>query len=362
MLRGMYAAMAVGGSLALGLAGCSQAPADPRSLPTLVQVSTVGTGPSATELSFSGIVSARVQSGLGFRVPGKVTERLVDAGRAVKRGDALMRIDRNDLELSEAAQAGLVAAARARAEQTAADEARYRDLVSAGAVSASAYDQAKAAAISAKNQLAAAVAQQGVTSNQAGYSTLRADSDGVVMETLAEPGAVVAAGQVVIRLAHAGPREATVYLPEGLRPSIGDTAKATLYSPPLSGSAKLRQLSNSADPLTRTYDARYVLEGQAANAPLGATVAIRLVDAGKASDTTVRLGAIYDGGSGPGVWIVSGQEPVVTWRPVKIAGLGDETATLSEGLHAGEKFVSLGAQLLHPGEHVRIAPAQVAAR
>ena len=95
-----------------------------------MRVATVETSVQA-ERSFTGIVAARVQSDLGFRVPGKVLERLVDTGQTVKRGQPLMRIDPTDLRLATRAHEEAVAAATARARQTADDEARYRDLVSA---------------------------------------------------------------------------------------------------------------------------------------------------------------------------------------------------------------------------------------
>jgi RND family efflux transporter MFP subunit len=349
------------GALALGLSACAKAPADPRVGPQLVRTATVG-AKRQSEREFTGIVSARVQSDLGFRVPGKIVERLVDAGQLVHRGQPLMRIDRTDLALATAAQSGNVAAARAKALQTAADERRYRDLVSAGAVSASAYDQAKAAADAAKAQLDAASAQAGVARNEAAYSVLLADADGVVVETLAEPGQVVTAGQTVVRLAHSGPREATISLPETIRPAIGSTASASVFNSEGSGSARLRQLSNAADAQTRTFDARYVLQGAPANAPLGATVTIRLADANGASGMELPLSSIFDDGHGPGVWIVAGSPLQVTWRPVRVTGLGAETVTTEGGLRPGERFVALGAHLLHQGEAVRVAPDQVASR
>ena len=349
------------GTLPLMLAACGKAAADPRTGAPLVRVAAAGESGQGSG-AFSGIVSARVQSDLGFRVPGKVIERLVDAGQAVHRGQPLMRIDRTDLALATEAQTDVVAAARAKALQTAADEKRYRDLVAAGAVSASTYDQMKADADAARAQLEAAEAQAGVARNQAGYSVLLADADGIVVETLAEPGQVVAAGQTVVRLARAGPREATISLPETIRPAIGSTAAASVYNSAVSGTARLRQLSNAADPQTRTYDARYVLEGAAATAPLGATVTIRLADAKAADAMEVPLAAIFDNGHGPGVWIVAGSPTRVAWRPVRLAGLGEETATITGGLRAGERFVALGAHLLHQGEAVRIASDQVAAR
>ncbi len=152
-------------------------------------------------------------------------ERLVDAGQTVRRGQPLMRIDPNDLKLAAHAQQEAVAAARARARQTAEDEARYRDLVGSGAVSASAYDQVKAAADSARAQLNAAQAQADVARNAMSYAVLVADTDGVVVETLADAGQVVNAGQIVVRVAHAGRREAVVQLPETLRPAVVPSAR-----------------------------------------------------------------------------------------------------------------------------------------
>src|SRR5438093_11519574 len=85
-------------------------------------------------------------------------------------------------------------------------------------------------------ELMSAQAQATVSRNQTSYAGLLADADGIVVETLAEPGQVVAAGQVVVRVAHAGPREAVIELPETLRPAIGSTGRATLYGSGLTGS------------------------------------------------------------------------------------------------------------------------------
>src|SRR2546423_6770220 len=125
------------GLLPFVLAACSDATSsstDPRMQPPLVRIATVEIS-AQSERSFSGIVAARVQSDLGFRVPGKVLERLVDAGQTVKRGQALMRIDPRDLKLAMRAHEEAVAAAKTRARQAADDEARYRHLVSANFVS-----------------------------------------------------------------------------------------------------------------------------------------------------------------------------------------------------------------------------------
>jgi len=356
--------LAVAGLLPLILAACGDATSsiDPRTQAPLVRVAPVATAAHA-ERSFSGVVAARVQSDLGFRVPGKILARLIDAGQAVKRGQALMRIDPTDLKLATRAHDEAVAAATARARQTAEDEARYRDLVAAGAVSASAYDKIKAAADSARAELKAAQAQADVARNETGYAVLLADADGVVVDTLAEPGQVVGAGQVVVRVAHAGRREALIALPESLRPAIGSAGRATLYGSGLTGAAKLRQLSDAANPQTRTFEARYVLEGHLAEAPLGSTVAIEIPNGRSAPTLEVPIGALFDQGKGPGVWLVKGQQdqgPQVTWRAVQVAGLSGESAAIAGGLAAGDRVVVLGAHLLHEGEPVRLAGGEAA--
>jgi RND family efflux transporter MFP subunit len=352
--------LAVIGLLPFILAACTDATSttDPRTQVPLVRVEAVEAAVQAKR-SFTGIVAARVQSGLGFRVPGKVLERLVDTGQTVQRGQPLMRIDPTDLRLATRAHEEVVAAAKARARQTAEDEARYRDLVST-AVSASAYDKVKAAADSARAELKAAQARADVARNETGYAVLLADADGVVVETLAEPGQVVGAGQVVVRVAHAGRREAVIELPETLRPAIGSSGRASLYGSGLTGAAKLRQLSDAANPQTRTFEARYVLEDRLADAPLGSTVSIEIPNGRSAPALQVPIGAIFDPGKGPGVWLVEGDVPQVTWRAVQVAGLSEDAAFIAGGLAAGDHVVVLGAHLLHEGEPVRQADGAAA--
>lgn len=365
MRRRSFALLAVISTLPWALTACSQStPDDPRTQPPLVRTVAVQEA-SASSRAFTGVVAARVQSDLGFRVPGKVLERLVDTGQTVKRGQALMRIDPVDLKLAADAQLEAVAAARARAQQTADDELRYRDLRGTGAISSSTYDQAKAAADAAKAQLSAAEAQASVARNASRYAELVADADGVVTETLAEPGQVVAAGQPVVRLARAGAREAVVQLPETLRPAIGSKGEARLFGKEGAGvPAKLRQLSSAADRLTRTFEARYTLDGALADAPLGATVTVHIADGRAAAQPALQvpIAAVLDAGKGPGLWVVGGSPAKVSWRPVSIQRIDDDRAQVAGPIKAGEWVVALGAHLLRDGEQVRVdRPAAVAA-
>jgi RND family efflux transporter MFP subunit len=265
-----------------------------------------------------------------------------------------MRIDRTDLALAVAAKNAAIASARARAIETGADEARYRTLLAEGVTSRQSYDQAKAAADTARAQLHQAEAEAKEANKEAGYSVLDADADGVVVETLAEPGQVVSAGQTVLKLAHAGLREAAVNLPETVHPALGSIAEATVYDDKGTRSPTyLRQLSDAADPQSRTFEARYVLEGAAADAPLGSTVTIFLRSVDHPTFSKVPLGAVCDRGDGPGVWVVNPASSSIMFRPVRISRLGDEQVIVSSGVKPGEPIVALGAQLLRQGERVR---------
>jgi RND family efflux transporter MFP subunit len=333
----------------------ASAVSDPRQEAPIVRIAAAARV-TGSERGFTGIIGARVQSNLGFRVPGKIVDRLVNTGEQVKAGQPLMRIDETDLRLAVTAKRNAVAAARASVVQTEADEQRYAKLVSNGWASRQRYEQAKAALDTAEAQLATAEADARVAENEATYSVLVADADGTVVETLGEPGQVISAGQTVVRIAKAGPREAVVALPETIRPAIDSVAEASVYGAADGRryTAHLRQLSDAADAQTRTYEARYVLDGEAAAAPLGATVTIRLASGTSEPEVQVPLGAVLDDGRKTGVWILDNATSTVRFRPIKLVRVTDETAVIS-GLSSGDAIVSLGAHLLQEGARVRTA-------
>jgi RND family efflux transporter MFP subunit len=343
---------AIGAALLLGLAACSQ-PAPPQD--TVAKVAWFTAQPaSAGAATFTGVVHARTESSLGFRVAGKIVERLVDPGQSVHKGQALMRIDPADYDLALSAARSAVDAAQARQVQAVAEEARLRNLLAHGATSAQAYEQAKAAADAAIAQARAETARARETEHQRDYAVLVADMDGVVLEVPADVGQVVAAGQGVVKLARQGAREALVYLPEQELALARRQASATLYSEPGSAApATLRELAAVADPQTRTYLARYTLGGSAAQAPLGATVTIRIASAAS-PDISVPVSALTDQGHGPGVWVIDSKSSTVSLRPVKVAQLGEEQVRLSQGLAAGERAVAVGGHLLKAGQKVQL--------
>ena len=180
--------------LVAALSGCSgSGEGSGPSEPPLVRAFVVASG-SEVQARYTGTVRARIESNLGFRVPGQITQRLVNEGDTVRRGQPLMRIDPKDFELLVSATSSRLRAAEAEAARAAADAKRFEGLVEAGAVSQANYDAAVAARDASAASVRALRAELGETRNQQGYTVLRADASGVITTVMAEPGQVVAAG------------------------------------------------------------------------------------------------------------------------------------------------------------------------
>jgi RND family efflux transporter MFP subunit len=343
-----------GASLLNGCGAEADINADPRLKAPLVQFVTVKPD-TRQQRTFSGTVEAREQSNLAFRVSGKITARLVDSGQHVNKGQVLMRLDKENLELQVIASQRAIDAAQAELFKVSADELRMRNLVDNGTISAQQYDHAVAALRSAKASLSMAKSNASVVENTYRYSELIADADGIIVSTQGEPGQVVSAGQQVIQLAKDDLREAVIFLPETIRPALNSLATANYFNSALIATpAHLRELSNSADPNTRTYEARYVLEGDVIP-PLGSTVSVTVNLGVDKNIVLVPVGALYDDGEGTGVWTLNKKESTVSLKRVTVSRISSETASVSGDFGKGELIAAMGAHRLHENELVRIS-------
>jgi len=310
----------------------------------------VGSVASGNSNFYSGEIHARHETPLGFRIGGKIIERLVDSGTRVQAGQILMRLDPEDSSLQ---------ASSAQAQyQLAMEEAkRYRELRDKNFVSQSALDAKETA-------LKAAAAQAGLAGNQTDYTTLRADHAGVIAETIAEVGQVVNAGQPVLRLALDGPREVAIAIPEAhfLGLKIGMRADVTLWSAgneAIRLNGRLRVLAAAADPSSRTYDARVALNENDSRAALGMTAQVRFMNNEQRDKLIVPLTAIFQQGDQAAVWVVAADHSIGL-RPVKIAAYRDNGAVIAGGLKAGERIVSAGVHKLNAGEKIRVIEGEFA--
>jgi RND family efflux transporter MFP subunit len=309
--------------------------------PRLVRTLLIDANALQEDNRYSGEVRARYESTLGFRVGGKMVERLVDAGARVRPGQPLARLDPADARLA----ASQAEASRALAE---ADLKRTQDLKTKNFVSQAALD-AKATAAQAADT------QAQLAKNQAAYTTLLADAVGVVAAVLAEPGQVVGAGQGVLRLARDGEREVAIALPEAAlaRLKPGDPANVSLWADGKTYAGRVREIAPAADSATRTFAARVSIVGAATELPLGLTATVSFPREG-GERVVVPLAAIFQQGDRPAVWLI-GKDNEIVLRPIEVERYGDAGVVLKSGLTAGERIVAAGAFKLTAGEKVRLA-------
>src|ERR1700677_4500641 len=292
--------------LAIALAGCDEPVAQKATPRRPVLVTEVHYEPQCPERRFVRTIRPRIETDMGFRVPGKVAKRLVEVGQTVDIGQPLATLDEVDLKLqAEQAEAELRAATGVLA-QAAAAEIRAKDLRGKGWTTDAQLDSAKAAADEARARLNRAERSVELTNNSLSYATLVADTRGVVTASLIDAGQVVASGQTAIRVARFAEKEAVVAIPETLLGRAKDgTATVTLWSEPdKKYAAKLREVAPSADPATRTYLAKFSLPDAGEAVSLGMTATLTLADPATARVARLPLSALYSQGGDPSLYIV----------------------------------------------------------
>jgi len=303
----------------------------------------------------SGEVRARVESRLGFRVPGKIVARHVELGTLVKRGQVLMQLDPQDLLLGQAqAKAGL-SAAESNRDLAKAELKRYQELRDKNFVAQAVLDAKETTYKAAQASYEQAKAGFSNQSNQAAYANLTADIDGVVTAIDAEVGQVVAAGTPVVRVAKAGDMDVIVGVPEDKINSIRQMSDLKVKLWANSGevyAAKLRELSPIADPVTRTFVAKVALPDTAKDVRLGMTATVLFGMKNPMAMIRVPLTALFQEKNVSSVWIV--ESGVVRLVPVQIGSTSGEDVLISGGIQAGQIVVTAGVNLLKAGQKVRI--------
>jgi RND family efflux transporter MFP subunit len=341
--------------LAISLAGCNDTVAQKAEPPRPVLVATAHYEAETPERSFVGTIRPRIETDMGFRVPGKVAKRLVEVGQTVEIGQPLATLDEIDLKLQAEQAVAEFTAATGVLAQAAAAEVRAKDLRAKGWATDAQLDQAKATADEARARLNRAERSVDLTKNSLSYATLEADTRGVVTATLIEPGQVVASGQTAIRVARFGEKEAVVAIPETLvgRAKTG-TATVTLWSETNKKyAAKLREISPSADPATRTYLAKFSLPGAGDHVELGMTATLTLADPATTRVARLPLSALFNEGTGPSLYVVD-DKGEVTLKPVQVKSYESNDVVITAGVDEGAKIVTLGVQKLDPSQRVRV--------
>ncbi len=336
------------------------APADTKNakveLPRPVRFMAVGVS-SLNDISYlPGEVRPRFEQRYGFRVAGKMARRLVDVGQEVKAGQVLAVLDSQDVLPAINAQAAQVEVARTDFKLQQSELKRQQDLREKGFVSGAALERQGATTDAADARVKAAQSQLASVQNGLSFQTLRADKAGVVVAVDAEAGSVVAAGQSVVRVAQLGEKEIIVNVPEravGLLKNARGYAASFDALPGKLYAAKLREVAPAADAASRTYTARLSIINADDALKLGMSATVRR-DLGEAQAIVVPNTALYTRDNVTRVWLVDRASETVNAVDIKTGESTHDGIAVMSGLKPGDLVVTAGANLLQPGQKVRL--------
>lgn len=345
--------------MAAAVAGCnSEAANDGQQAGTTLQpveAISVAFQERARSWSYVGTLQPRYETGLGFRVGGKVLERLVDIGQTVTAGQVIARLDPVDYELSVAAQEADLAAATMSRKEADAALGRYQILVEQGHVSKAALDQKASAAGESAGRVERATKSLELARNQLAYATLIADQPGIVTSIGFERGQVVAAGQIVAKVARLDAVEAEVAIPEN---QIEDVRSARAEVELWQGggtrlSAVLREVSPQADSVSRTYRARFSISGLYDPA-FGRTATVHLESGPQGQVAALPLSAVMNDGSGAKVWVLSADKTRAVPLVVDVRAVEKDRVFVTAPFKPGDLVIALGVHMLDPDKPVRL--------
>lgn len=327
-----------------------------------VKVITVGINTFSSGYEFAGEVKAQVESRLGFRVGGKIIKRQATLGQRVKAGQVLAQLDPQDYILAADAARAQVQLATTNRDLAAADYKRFQTLKEQNFISSAELERRETTLKAAQAQVAQAQSQLNVQGNQAKYAVLVSDVAGVVTAIEAEPGQVVTAGTPVVRIAADGVRDVVFSVPEdrvaGIKPGMAvkvrGWAKNAQVPPDL---AKVREVSASADPATRTYQVKLALDSKVTAPPLGATMYVLPEGlAGVQGMPVIKLptSALRQEGQASAVWLLDKATMTVKSQTVQITTADGNEVVIAAGLQPGMVVVSAGVHVLSAGQKVTI--------
>jgi len=341
--------------LSLFFVACGEKPVEaPEEVARPVKIITFGgTGETAT-LEYSGTIAATQRSDMGFEVPGRVTEFLVDAGEKVVEGQILARLDPVDFQ----AELDKAVANRNAAE---ADFRRYQQAFNENAVTEQDLDVSKRNVEVADANL--------VTARKAVSDTeLRAPFAGVVAQKLVNDFANVQAKEPILVLEDDSSLEIDVNVPERdwaqAKPNISLEERSARAKPRVRITAvpdrvfpaRAKEIDTTADPVTRTYSVTFsfakptdIIVRPGMTAAIVLSVPSDVTTDQMSAGTAVPSAAVRSDEAGNAfVWRV-GDDMRVSKQPVGVGDLSGENVRILDGLEPGTRIAASGVHNLREG-------------
>src|SRR3954465_14213081 len=344
-------------ALALALTSCNNGPernAEPEIRP--VRTVTVEKRLAGVPVVLTGRIAAGDEARLPLRLSGRMVERHVNTGDRVEAGQLIGRLDAQDQTNALRAAEANLAAAEGQSAEAENEYQRQRQLEERGFAARAVYERARQMRQTTRSQVEAAQAQLRFAQDQVSFTELHADAEGVVTEVGAEPGEVVQAGQMIVRLVREGGRDAVFDMPaQVIRSAPADPEIEVFLTEDrnIKANGRVREVAEQADPVTRTFQVKVGLAHPPPEMRLGATVTGRMeVDEGEI--IALPASALTRQGDEPAVWVVDPANSTVSLRSIDVVRFEPAAVVVADGVNPGDVVITAGVQALHPGQKVRI--------
>ena len=338
----------------LATGGCGEAPVDEAPIVRPVKIVEIGGPGSGHTRELPGTIRAAQNADMGFEVGGLITDFLVIEGQEVTAGTELARLDPRNFQ-ADFDQAD--AAFRKAQSDLARSERIYEQ--DPGAISTARIETDRQAVEVAEAALR--IAEKALED-----TVLRAPFDGVVARRLVEDFQNVQPKEPVLILQDLSSLEIEVSVPERdvaqaeqnrdpeettrqIRPRVQVSSLPDLVFP-----ARLVEFSTTADPATRTFQARLQFDTPADQNILPGMTARVIYNAVLNGTTTLPSSAAFSDASGnANVWIVDPGTMQVSRRGVTLGELTGSDVEIRSGLAAGDLVAVSGVSQLREGMQVR---------
>ena len=344
-------------ALSVGLAGCGKAP--PAAEPVIIRpVLTMVVHPAATTPpSFVGTITPQVSTNLSFRVGGRIVARPVDIGSLIGKNDVLASIDPTALQLAVQSATASLASAQAQLTLGQNELDRQQALVQANATPQSTLDQAQQQLASAQSAVVRAQSNLSQAQQQLSDAQITAPYDGIVTDTKANVGSVVAGGDTVLTMARTDGRYAVIDIPEaqGLDVKVGSAFTVTLQlDPAIAVAGLVREVAPQVNTATGTRQIKIGLVDPPPTFWIGTTVTATLQGL-DANTLSVPATAVLQDQTTAQVWVVDPASMTVTKHAVKLGPADGAVFPVSSGLVDGTRIVTAGVHELKDGQKVSLA-------
>ena len=309
-------------------------------------------------VTLPGTVEARTGGTVASEVEGVVVEVVARAGDRVKRGDTLIRLRRETLEIELRGAKAELAEAEARLDLARRSRERLNGLFDSGVVSRQQLDDAEAENAAWAGRQASAAAAVARIEDQLKRSRVHAPFSGTVTAEHRDVGEWISVGGAVVDLVDTSRLEVIVNVPEQHYGGVtrGDTTTVRITSlPDLDTEGKVAAVIPSADSNARTFPVRVEIENPGDRIAAGMLAEVGLPQGSPETSILVPKDAIVTQGRGRSVFVVEGEpgQETATPRPVT-TGVGRGLWVAVTGVEAGERVVTRGNERLFPGVPLQV--------